>query len=50
MVEFGNVLTTGGAAALGQVIMIDLMLAGDNVIVLGALTMGLPAKERRRAG
>jgi len=35
-------------ATLGQVIMIDLMLAGDNVMVLGALAAGLPPKQRKQ--
>lgn len=32
----------------GKVIMIDLMMAGDNVVVLGALAAGLPADQRRK--
>jgi YjbE family integral membrane protein len=34
--------------ALGQVVMIDLVLAGDNAIIVGALAAGLPAAQRRR--
>ncbi len=34
--------------ALGMVILIDLALAGDNAIVVGALAAGLPPKERKR--
>jgi YjbE family integral membrane protein len=34
-------------AAFGQVLMIDIMLAGDNAIVVGALAAGLPAQQRR---
>ena len=34
--------------ALGQVILIDLMMAGDNAIVVGALASGLPPEQRRR--
>jgi len=45
---FADVFTAGGLAALGQVIMIDLMLAGDNVVILGTLAAGLPAAERKR--
>ncbi len=48
MIDFADVLTPAGLAALGQVIMIDLMLAGDNVVVLGTLASGLPAKDRKR--
>jgi YjbE family integral membrane protein len=46
--NFAEILTPGGLAALGQVIMIDLMLAGDNVVILGALAAGLPAGARKR--
>lgn len=35
--------------ALGQVIMIDLVLAGDNAVVIGLAAAGLPAELRRRA-
>ncbi|MGQ0558504.1 MAG: YjbE family putative metal transport protein [Sphingosinicella sp.] len=35
-------------AAFGQVLMIDIMLAGDNAIVVGALAAGLPAHQRRQ--
>jgi YjbE family integral membrane protein len=43
-----DILTPGGLAALGQVVLIDLMLAGDNVVVLGTLAAGLPVAARRR--
>ena len=46
--SIADVFTTAGLAALAQVIMIDLMLAGDNVVVLGTLAAGLPPKERKR--
>jgi YjbE family integral membrane protein len=35
--------------ALLQVILIDLVLAGDNAIVIGLAAAGLPAEQRRRA-
>jgi YjbE family integral membrane protein len=35
-------------SALGMVILIDLALAGDNAIVVGALAAGLPPAERKR--
>ncbi|TPE62871.1 TerC family protein [Sandaracinobacter neustonicus] len=38
----------GAWAALGKVIMIDLVLAGDNAIVIGALAAGLPPAERKK--
>jgi YjbE family integral membrane protein len=43
-----DVFTAGGLAALGQVILIDLTLASDNVLVLGTLASGLPADQRKR--
>ena len=46
--DFSDVLTAKGLAALGQVIMIDLMLAGDNVVILGTLAAGLPPADRKR--
>jgi YjbE family integral membrane protein len=41
--------TPSGLAALGQVIMIDLVLAGDNAIVIGLAAGGLEPKQRTRA-
>ena len=46
--SIADVFSAAGLAALAQVIMIDLMLAGDNVVVLGTLAAGLPPKERNR--
>ncbi len=46
--DISDVFTAAGLAALGQVIMIDLMLAGDNVVVLGTLAAGLPERDRKR--
>jgi YjbE family integral membrane protein len=34
--------------AFGQVLMIDIVLAGDNAIVIGALAAGLPADQRKK--
>ena len=48
MFNIADVFTAAGLATLGQVIMIDLMLAGDNVMVLGALAAGLPPKQRKQ--
>src|SRR6476619_6602851 len=41
-------LSLGSLAAIGQVVLIDLVLAGDNAIVVGALAAGLPAAQRKR--
>jgi YjbE family integral membrane protein len=46
--ELADLLTLGGLAAIGQVVLIDLVLAGDNAIVVGALAAGLPAGQRKR--
>jgi YjbE family integral membrane protein len=46
--DFSNLGQPGAMAALVQVLMIDLVLAGDNAIVVGALAAGLPAEQRRK--
>lgn len=46
--DFSNIGSPAALAAFGQVLMIDIMLAGDNAIVVGALAAGLPAAERRK--
>jgi YjbE family integral membrane protein len=48
--EFLTAYLTGPAlTAFFQVIMIDLVLAGDNAIVIGLAAAGLPAEQRSRA-
>ncbi len=47
-INLADIATPSGLAALGQVIMIDLMLAGDNIVILGTLAAGLPPAARRR--
>jgi YjbE family integral membrane protein len=44
-----DVVTGAAVATLIQVVMIDLVLAGDNAIVIGLAAAGLPAKQRKRA-
>ena len=46
--DFANITEPAALAAFGQVLMIDIMLAGDNAIVVGALAAGLPAEQRRK--
>lgn len=46
--DFSNLGEPGAMAALLQVLMIDLVLAGDNAIVVGALAAGLPPEQRRK--
>ena len=48
MFDFAEIFTPVGLFVLGQVILIDLTMAGDNVVIMGTLTSGLPARERRR--
>jgi YjbE family integral membrane protein len=46
---FESLLSGEALFALGQVIMIDLVLAGDNAIVIGLAAAGLPAEQRNKA-
>ena len=46
--DFSNLDKPGALAAFFQVLLIDLVLAGDNAIVVGALAAGLPAEQRRK--
>ena len=46
--DLEHLLTLGGLAAIGQVVLIDLVLAGDNAVVVGALAAGLPPEQRRK--
>jgi YjbE family integral membrane protein len=46
--DFSNIGDPGVLAAFAQVLMIDLVLAGDNAIVVGALAAGLPPDQRRK--
>src|SRR5215211_4982139 len=44
-----ELLTTEALSALLQVIMIDLVLAGDNAVVIGLAAAGLPKEQRNKA-
>ena len=44
-----SLLTREALWALGQVIMIDLVLAGDNAVVIGLAASGLPKDQRNKA-
>ena len=46
--DFSNLGSPSAFAAFVQVLMIDVMLAGDNAIVVGALAAGLPVDQRRK--
>ncbi|MFC0684295.1 TerC family protein [Novosphingobium clariflavum] len=46
--DFSNLGTPAAMSAFLQVLMIDVVLAGDNAIVVGALAAGLPAEQRKK--
>ncbi|KAB7644809.1 YjbE family putative metal transport protein [Polymorphobacter fuscus] len=46
--DFANIFAPGALAILLQVVMIDVVLAGDNAIVVGSLAAGLPPHERKK--
>ncbi len=46
--DFSNITQPAALSAFLQVLMIDIVLAGDNAIVVGALAAGLPAEQRRK--
>ena len=46
--SFSSIFTATGMAKLGQIIVGDLTMAGDNVVIMGSLASGLPERQRRR--
>ena len=46
--DFANITEPAAFAAFLQVLAIDLVLAGDNAIVVGALAAGLPPDQRKK--
>ena len=46
--DFSNLNNATALTAFGQVLLIDLVLAGDNAIAVGALAAGLPAEQRKK--
>ena len=46
--DFSNLGSPSALTAFIQVLMIDVVLAGDNAIVVGALAAGLPAEQRKK--
>ena len=48
--DISHLFSGDGSAwfAFGQVLLIDIVLAGDNAIVIGALAAGLPADQRKK--
>jgi YjbE family integral membrane protein len=43
-----SVISVGAAAAFIEILLIDVVLAGDNAIVVGALAAGLPVEQRKK--
>ena len=46
--DFANIASTSALTAFATVVLLDVALAGDNAIIVGALAAGLPAAQRRR--
>src|SRR5215212_2125483 len=46
--DFSAILTAGGLAKLGQIVIGDLTMAGDNVVIMGSLASGLPERDRKK--
>jgi YjbE family integral membrane protein len=46
--DLAQYFTPDALSAFSQVVVIDVVLAGDNAIVVGALAAGLPAAQRKR--
>lgn len=46
--NLGDVATPAGLAALAQVLIVDLVLAGDNAVIVGSLASAFPPRERRQ--
>jgi YjbE family integral membrane protein len=46
--SFSSIFTATGMAKLGQIIVGDLTMAGDNVVIMGSLASGLPDRDRRK--
>jgi len=43
-----GLISAGAVAAFFEILFIDIVLAGDNAIVVGALAAGLPAEQRKK--
>ena len=46
--DVSSLIDAASLAALLEILLIDIVLAGDNAIVVGALAAGLPAEQRRK--
>jgi YjbE family integral membrane protein len=48
MMDFSHLLAPDAIAVFLEILAIDVVLAGDNAIVVGALAAGLPADQRKK--
>jgi YjbE family integral membrane protein len=48
LTDFANIGSTSALTAFGTVVLLDIALAGDNAIIVGALAAGLPSEQRRK--
>lgn len=46
--DFQSIGTASALAAFGTVVLLDIALAGDNAIIVGALAAGLPTDQRKK--
>jgi len=46
--DFAAIFTASGLTMLAQVILADLTMAGDNVLIMGTIASGLPARDQRK--
>ena len=46
--DFANIGTASAMTAFATVVLLDVALAGDNAIIVGALAAGLPAEQRKK--
>jgi YjbE family integral membrane protein len=46
--DFASLITPQAITAFVEILLIDIVLAGDNAIVVGALAAGLPPEQRKR--
>ena len=46
--DFANIGTASAMTAFATVVLLDIALAGDNAIIVGALAAGLPPEQRRK--
>lgn len=46
--DFANIASTSALTAFATVVLLDVALAGDNAIIVGALAAGLPAGQRKK--